>query len=187
VLRERSNFGKPGAEFDFASLDAAAVRAEYDDAEARLAALRERGIERSVRFLLLWCSDGGGARGREWRAREREMAGVVRALCVGCAPCLSSPPLLSPYYIKKSPPPFQKLKTKKADAMLRKCQDEVAGLQAKRAQLENDRRQIGSVIGELDEKKRAALKDTWQKVCVGVGCVGGRVCLGGGGFVLCVF
>ena len=71
--------------------------------------------------------------------------------------------------------------------MLRKCQDEVAGLQAKRAQLENDRRQIGSVIGELDEKKRAALKDTWQKVRGCCGGVWGVVWGGVGGGLCCVF
>jgi chromosome segregation ATPase len=44
--------------------------------------------------------------------------------------------------------------------------EELESLQAKRTQVENDRRQISAVINELDVQKKAALEDTWRKVGV---------------------
>jgi structural maintenance of chromosome 2 len=53
---------------------------------------------------------------------------------------------------------------RQAEAMYRRNQEEVEGLKAKRAQVERDRAQISAVIDELDEKKRAALGETWRRV-----------------------
>jgi len=53
---------------------------------------------------------------------------------------------------------------RQAEAMYRRNQEEVDGLKAKRAQVERDRAQISAVIEELDEKKRAALGETWRRV-----------------------
>jgi structural maintenance of chromosome 2 len=53
---------------------------------------------------------------------------------------------------------------RQAEAMYRRNQEEVEGLKAKRAQVERDRAQISAVIEELDEKKRAALGETWRRV-----------------------
>jgi chromosome segregation ATPase len=68
-----------------------------------------------------------------------------------------------------SPPPVQ------ADAMYLRNKEELESLQAKRTQVENDRRQISAVISELDVQKKAALEDTWRKVgvCVWLGEGGG--------------
>ncbi|GBF88023.1 structural maintenance of chromosomes 2-like [Raphidocelis subcapitata] len=48
IGREKSNFGKPRGEFDFAAVDPAKAYAEYEDTGARLAALRERGVEKQA-------------------------------------------------------------------------------------------------------------------------------------------
>lgn len=55
--------------------------------------------------------------------------------------------------------------------MYRRNKEEVEGLQARRTQVENDRKQIAAVIEELDTKSRVALKDTWQKVTKDFGAI----------------
>jgi structural maintenance of chromosome 2 len=60
---------------------------------------------------------------------------------------------------------------RQAEAMYRRNQEEVEGLKAKRAQVERDRAQISAVIDELDEKKRAALGETWRRVDADFGAI----------------
>lgn len=60
---------------------------------------------------------------------------------------------------------------RQAEAMYRRNQEEVEGLKAKRAQVERDRGQISAVIDELDEKKRAALGETWRRVDADFGAI----------------
>jgi hypothetical protein len=47
--RHQANFGKPRTEFDFEARDATKVYEEYQDAGARLNALKEKGVEKQVR------------------------------------------------------------------------------------------------------------------------------------------
>ena len=53
--------------------------------------------------------------------------------------------------------------------MYRRNKEELEGLQVKRDQVECDKKQISAVIQELDDKKKAALKNTWEQVglCLG--------------------
>ncbi|KIY95276.1 Structural maintenance of chromosomes protein 2-2 [Monoraphidium neglectum] len=46
IPREKANFGKPRTEFDFEARDATKVYEEYQDAGARLNALKEKGVEK---------------------------------------------------------------------------------------------------------------------------------------------
>jgi hypothetical protein len=48
--------------------------------------------------------------------------------------------------------------------MYRRNKEELEGLQVKRDQVECDKNQISAVIQELDDKKKAALKNTWEQV-----------------------
>jgi structural maintenance of chromosome 2 len=55
--------------------------------------------------------------------------------------------------------------------MYRRNKEEVEALQAKRSQVEADRGQIAAVIGQLDDKKRAALEATWRRVDESFGAI----------------
>ncbi|KAI8462562.1 MAG: structural maintenance of chromosomes protein 2 [Monoraphidium minutum] len=48
IAREKPNFGKARGEFDFAAIDAEGTFREYEDTGARLAALKERGVEKQA-------------------------------------------------------------------------------------------------------------------------------------------